>query len=68
MSRQYAELIGGPKRLLDIAELGYYLSLGRSTVYTLVDAGEIPKLKIGAKTVFDVRDADAYVERVKRAS
>lgn len=61
-------LTGTPKRLLDYPALEHYLSIGRTRCYELVGAGEIPKIKIGVRTLFDIRDVDAYIDRVKKAS
>lgn len=68
MTAAERDMTGAPKRLLDYPALEHYLSLGRSTCYALVAAGEIPKIKIGVRTMFDISDVDAYVDRVKRAS
>lgn len=62
------DVTDAPKRLLDYPALEQYLSLGRSSCYELVAAGEIPKIKIGARTLFDINDVNAYIDRVKRAS
>lgn len=62
------DVSGTPKRLLDYPALEQYLSLGRTSCYELVGAGEIPKIKIGTRTLFDIRDVDSYIDRVKRAS
>lgn len=62
------DMTGAPKRLLDYQALGHYLSIGRTRCYELVEAGEIPKIKIGVRTLFDIRDVDSYIDRVKKVS
>lgn len=57
-----------PVRLLDYPGVARYLSVGRSVVFKLVEAGEFPKVKIGSRVLFDVRDVDAYVERLRKSA
>jgi len=68
MTTAKRDMTDAPKRLLDYPALEHYLSLGRSSCYELVAAGQIPKIKIGVRTLFDIDDVNAYIDRVKRAS
>ena len=57
-----------PKRLLKVKEAAAYLSVGKNTMYRLIQQGEFPYIQLepnGAWWV-DVRDLDAWVERSKR--
>lgn len=58
----------GEKRLLNYAEAGVYLGISERAAEKLAQAGEIPKVKIGARVLFDLRDLDAYIDRVKKAA
>ena len=41
-----------------------YLSISTRLLDDLLTAGEIPKIKIGRKTICRVADLDAYLERL----
>lgn len=56
------------RRLLDYAGLSTYLSVSRRQAEKLAADGDIPKVQIGARVLFDVADIDAYVERIKRSA
>lgn len=45
-----------------------YLAIGRTTLNGLVQRREIPKLMVGAAPRFAIKDLDAYIERLRRAS
>jgi excisionase family DNA binding protein len=51
-------------RLLDIIEAGQMLGIGRSSVYALIDAGELTSCKIGRRRLVPVTAIDAYVSRI----
>lgn len=53
------------RRLLSYAEAADYLSVSRRTVTSLATAGELPRVNIGHRVLFDVTDLDAYVQRLK---
>lgn len=53
------------RRLLSVEEGAYYLGISKRSLQTLLKDGEIPKVRIGNRTLLDQPDLDAYVERIK---
>jgi excisionase family DNA binding protein len=43
------------------------LALGRSTLYALIAAGELPTIHVGRSMRIAVVDLDAFVERLRRS-
>jgi excisionase family DNA binding protein len=37
--------------------------LGRTTIYELIKRGELPRAKVGARTLIRVRDLETMIER-----
>lgn len=58
----------GPKRLLNYGELAHYLGVSLRTAKQLAAEGAIRKTEIGHRVLFDIQDADAYIERIKRSA
>lgn len=56
------------RRLLDYPHLAAYLGVSVRTAKQLAADGEIPKVPIGHRVLFDKVDVDRYIERIKRAS
>lgn len=56
------------RRLLDYTALAAYLSISLRQAKELAAKGELPKVPIGARVLFDKADADAYIERLKRSA
>jgi excisionase family DNA binding protein len=56
------------RRLLRIAEAAQYLSTTVRAIRTLIWRREIPFCEIGQRYLIDVRDLDAYVEKIKRTA
>lgn len=53
---------------LSIPDAGRYLGgISRATVYKLIDAGEITRVKIGERAVILRASCDAYLERLAEA-
>lgn len=50
------------KRLIDVEEVAEYLGLTISTVYSWISEREIPYVKMGRLTKFDLRRIDAWIE------
>jgi excisionase family DNA binding protein len=50
-----------PQRLLPVADAADYLGVSRATVERLVHRGELPIVKIGGSTRYDVEDLDRYI-------
>lgn len=55
-----------PDRMLSIAEVAEYLNISAKTVYRLIEKGELPALKVGARWRFKPEDLEAYLERQKQ--
>lgn len=51
-----------PTGCLDRRHSAEYLSLSTRKIDDLASAGEIPRIKIGTKTLFRIADLDAYVD------
>ncbi len=57
------------RRLLTMAEVAASLGgIARSTVYDLINAGELVKVSIGRRSFVPVESLDAYVGRITRAA
>ena len=54
------------KRLLNVDEAVIYLSISRSKFYLLIADNKINRIKIGSRTLFDIRDLDAFIENLKK--
>jgi excisionase family DNA binding protein len=51
---------GRLQRLLPVGDAADYLGVSRATVERLVYRGDLPIVKIGGSTRYDVDDLDAY--------
>jgi excisionase family DNA binding protein len=49
-------------RLLTPREVAEYLSLGRSTVYLLIQNGDLPSIRINRSVRVNPRDLEEYIE------
>ncbi len=56
----------GIGRLLPIEAAAHYLGVSRATVERLVFRGELPIVKVGGSTRYDVEDLDRYIETNRR--
>jgi len=52
---------GKRQRLLRVGDTAEYLGVSRATVERLVLRGELPIVKIGCSTRYDVEDLDRYI-------
>jgi excisionase family DNA binding protein len=52
----------GSQRLMSVGAAAEYLGVSRATVERLVYRGELPILKIGRATRYDIDDLDRYIE------
>lgn len=68
MTRPKVQAAPIQRRLLNYDGLAAYLSISKRQAEQLAADGEIPKTPIGSRVLFDVRDVDAYVERIKRSA
>lgn len=56
------------RRLLSYEYAAAYLGISLRGMKTLSAEGEIRRVEIGARVLFDRSDLDAFIERTKRAS
>jgi excisionase family DNA binding protein len=55
------ELDGRHQRLLPVLAAADYLGVSRATVERLVSRGQLPIVKVGASTRYDVEDLDGFI-------
>jgi len=53
------------KRLMDVKEAVFYLSISRATLYRLVENNDVKSILIGKRRLFDVHDLDDFIEALK---
>ena len=53
--------------LLDYMEAAEKLSVGRTTIYSLTERGELKTVKIGRRALITADSLDAYVQRLTEA-
>ena len=53
-------------RLIGVEQAEAYLGIKKSTLYVWAGRGVIPSVKMGRRLLFDLRDLDRMIERVKR--
>jgi excisionase family DNA binding protein len=62
--REHKEMLepdGSRQRLLPVGAAANYLGVSRATVERLVSRGELPIVKVGASTRYDVEDLDRFI-------
>ncbi len=52
---------GRRQRLLPVGAAADYLGVSRATVERLVSRGQLPVVKVGASTRYDVEDLDGFI-------
>ena len=52
--------------LFGVEQAAEFLSLSPHTIRKMSDRGDLPKVKIGSRTLFDPADLRAFVEKAKR--
>jgi excisionase family DNA binding protein len=52
--------------LLDAQGAAQYLRVSRTTIYTLVEKGQLRGMKIGRSRRFSLRELQAFVDRLER--
>jgi excisionase family DNA binding protein len=52
-------------QLLSLDEASQLLGVSRGSVYNLVRRGQLQHVKIGRRSLFDLADVNAFVERSK---
>jgi len=53
------------EKLMTLSQLAEYLQLGKSTVYKMVQKGEIPGIKIANQWRFKKEDIDKWLNKTK---
>jgi len=53
------------EKLMTLSQLAEYLQLGKSTVYKMVQKGEIPGIKIANQWRFDKKEIEKWVKEQK---
>ncbi len=56
------------RRLLNYKQAATYLGVSERSMKQLAADGEVRKVQIGHRVLFDVYDLDGFVERIKRQS
>src|ERR1039457_6032396 len=56
-----------PSLMLSVKEAAAALSISVSGVYRLLDAGELHRLKVGSRTLFERRELERYVAALRAA-
>ena len=51
---------------MTLSQLAEYLQLGKSTIYKMVQKGEIPGIKIANQWRFDKREIEKWVKNQRR--
>jgi excisionase family DNA binding protein len=62
--RRYTEVLepeGRRRRLLAVGAAADYLGVSRASVERLVSRGQLPVVKVGASTCYDVEDLDGLI-------
>ncbi len=54
-------------RLIGVEQAEVYLGIKKSTLYAWAGRRVIPSVKMGRRLLFDLRDLDRMIERVKRS-
>ncbi len=55
-----------PERYVDIKSVSRYTSLPIKTLYEWSSTGRIPSIKLGRRVLFDLKDIDQVMARLKR--
>lgn len=56
------------RRLLNYKQVATYLGISLRGANQLAADGDLLKVLIGNRVLFDVRDVDDYIERIKRSA
>jgi excisionase family DNA binding protein len=57
---------GMPRALLNAVDAAAYLSIGKSTLYELVNAGEVTRIKVGGSARFRRSDLDKFAQKRRK--
>jgi len=61
--KEVPEPEGRRQRLLPVGAAADYLGVSRATVERLVSRGQLPVVKVGASTRYDVEDLDGFIAK-----
>lgn len=56
----------GDQRLVPVVAAAKYLGVSRATVERLVSRGQLPVVKVGACTRYDIEDLDGFIATYRR--
>lgn len=56
------------RRMYPRKDAAYYLGISLRSLDYLGNDGQIPQTRIAGRVLYDQRDLDGYIERVKRSS
>jgi excisionase family DNA binding protein len=59
---EYTPLMAAPKEVMDIKDLAEYLSIGKSKIYALIRARQIPASRIGRQYRFSKEVVDSWLK------
>lgn len=59
---------GVAKRLLSVADAAEATGLSRSSIYKLIDNGELDSLKIGSRRLVITDSIDRFIDRLRNAN
>lgn len=54
------------RRLLNAKKASQFLSVSRSKLYQWIKDGKIKSIKVDGRRLFDVKDLDEFVEKLKK--
>lgn len=57
-----------PPRLLSVPEVAVALGIKERHTWKMISRGDLPKVKIGRRTLIDVRDMERLIDRLKETS
>lgn len=60
--------INAERRLLDYAHAAAYLSISVRRMKQLAASGDVAKVPLGSRILFDKADLDAFIVRLKRSA
>lgn len=60
MSKEFEEL--PQKRYITVSDVAKYMSIGRSTIYEMINRGEIPATRIGRRVLIHRKHFLAFLE------
>ena len=63
-----SQVVHGIEALLSLDEVSKVLGISESGVYRLVRSGELPRVKVGNRTLFDPHDVRTFIASRREAA